>query len=106
MESVQPHRLTIHSNAVEQLTCSAPPYVCEILLESEISLLWEFERGFVLRVQPRTLNQVLILLQEQSVIAVLKSVTQVFHPNILRLHHGQIKRDIPVEDFLSFCDCD
>lgn len=104
MRLFQLTRLLIDRAVLERLTLSSPPYVYEILIEAELFLSWEREVGFILEIQPKTRNQLLIFLQVESVTAVLKATTQLFHPDVLRLRHQELSRDIPVKDFLSFCD--
>lgn len=98
------NNLLIDRNTLKYLTRSAPPYVYEILIESQMTMTREAGTGFVLQVQTRTRNQILILLKEESVAAILKALTQLFQLDVLRLSHQRLKRDIPVQDFLSFCD--
>lgn len=104
MKLIQLSQLLIDRTVLERLTWSAPTYICEILTESSMFLSWSGEMGFVLEIQLKTRNQLLIFLQGESVTAVLKAITQLFQPDVLRLRHQELSRDIPVKDFLSFCD--
>lgn len=95
-------QILVKPNVLERLTSVAPTYIREILLQSQLALLWEVQCGFIFQVEPETRNQATILLGQDSMAALLKAVTQILTPDVLRLRHEKLTRDIPIQDFLNF----